>query len=399
MLTHPSNFPVVHHRASAMPLDFGLCPVCEQHTLRSSTATRCGECYRHRRGMPSRARPQKHCAKCGAAITKTSTICITCWYNRGQQTDTVPAPGPREPLTTFDDAWAKWGELIGRSKEHYKGPPPSHQVDDITRVCIVPDIHAPFHDEQMLASLIAREADRTDLAVLVGDVADCYSVSRYSKNPFSKVSFEYEWASVSAVVQLLAENFPRIIWVAGNHDKRVSRQIAQHLPSQDWVDVVKAMSGGHLDPMHGLIKRYPNISMARHYVPNTDMSIDWLTVVGKDCVVGHPEKCSRTSGAALRAYEEFIHEQSQHLGIDYHNIRLLCMGHTHQLSWLPWRSGSVLVETGTLAKSQEYQVSPRIGGRPQRRGYCTFTQYSGRTDLNSLNIHWFDVEDDAPWQT
>ena len=40
----------------------------------------------------------------------------------------------------------------------------------------------------------------------------------------------------------------------------------------------------------------------------------------------------------------------------------------------------------------------KIGGRPQRRGYVTFEQVDGRTDLNSVTLHWFDVEDGAPWQ-
>lgn len=382
-----------------MPQSFGRCPVCDEHDIKSPLATRCGACYRARRGMPSNARPKPKCEKCGAPASYRSKRCIDCYLSRGSKKPTVPPVlvGPREPLTTFDEAWAKWGALIGRSKEHYAGPPPSHQVGDKKRVCIIPDIHAPFHSEEMLAALIAREADRTDLAVLVGDVADLYSTSRYDK-PNTKVTFEYEWASVSAVVQALSEAFPKIIWVAGNHDKRVSRQIGQHLPSADWVAAVKAMSGGRLDPMHGLIRRYDNITLANHRIPDTDHTIDWFTVVGEDCIVSHPEKFSRTPGAMLRFWEEFLHEQSMHLGVDYQKIRLLCCGHTHQLSWFPWRAGSLMVEVGTLAKSQEYQISPKIGGRPQRRGYCTFTQYDNQTDLNSVRLHWFDVERDGPWQ-
>jgi hypothetical protein len=43
-------------------------------------------------------------------------------------------------------------------------------------------------------------------------------------------------------------------------------------------------------------------------------------------------------------------------------------------------------------------TSARIGGRPQRRGYVTFEQVKGVTDLNSVKIHWLDVED-GPWNS
>jgi hypothetical protein len=104
--------------------------------------------------------------------------------------------------------------------------------------------------------------------------------------------------------------------------------------------------------------------------------------------LGHPEKYSRVPGAALRFVEEWIADNEHALGLS--RYRLLVLGHTHAYSQFLWRGGQMLIECGCLAQQQGYMLKPKIGGRPQRRGYVTFEQTNGVTDLNSVRFYSFD---------
>ena len=374
-----------------------ICPVCKERPLSVATATRCIRCYYTRRGVPSRALPNAPCIDCGGPCSKRATRCFKCsrLYQRSEakaERDEADAH-LRQPLRTYDEAWARWQECIHQARDRYRGAAKARTPDGRTRVLVVPDLHVPFHEPEMLAAMLARESKRTDLAVLIGDVGDCYSLSRFSKH--ERVPYADEWAAVTLILETFSELLPAVRIIVGNHDARLRKALAAQL-TPDMVDAITAMTpSGTLCPITALARRFENVSVASHPVPGTTHAIDWLTVVG-DAVLAHPEKYSRTPGAALRVFEEWLADNSDALGLDA--IRLLVMGHTHTLAVLPWRASSMLVECGCLCKTAGYMTQAKIGGRPQRRGYVTFEQVDGRTDLNSVKLHWFDVEDGAPWQ-
>ena len=65
----------------------------------------------------------------------------------------------------------------------------------------------------------------------------------------------------------------------------------------------------------------------------------------------------------------------------------------------PWGADKLLLETGCLCLTQGYMTSARVGGRPQRRGYCYLSQDlrdgAWVTDLNSVDWHWYDVDEET----
>jgi len=253
------------------------------------------------------------------------------------------------------------------------------------KILVIPDVHAPFHEPEMLAHLLEHEQD-VDRVVCIGDLSDAYALSRFVK--YAYMPFRDEWASVTLVLEQIASRFPRVDLLIGNHDARLEKALRTHLTT-DMVEAVQFMTGGSLCPLTALAKRYPNVHVANHKTPGGH-EIDWFVTVG-DAWFGHPEKFSKVPGSALRAVEEWLADNEVTLGLD--RYRLIVMGHTHQLAILPWRSGQLLVECGCLCKQQGYMTSPRIGGRPQRRGYVTFCQEGGVTDLNTVRLHWFDVDE------
>lgn len=303
--------------------------------------------------------------------------------NAGKPPPLPPPSSLREPLTSFEEAWAQWRQAIGMAKDRYVQPKAAFTKNEHQKILVVPDLHAPFHEPEMFAEMLRAEKD-ADHCICIGDIGDAYALSRFVK--YEHMPYRDEWAAVTLVMQELSTRFPKVTIILGNHDVRLERQIRERL-TEDMVDAIKFITGGVLCPITALAKRYPNITIANHETP-AGHTIDWFATVG-DAWLGHPEKYSRVPGAALRFTEEWIADNEKALGLD--RYRLIVMGHTHAASIIPWRADTLLVECGCLCKQQGYMTSARIGGRPQRRGYVTFTQDDGVTDLNSVRFRWLDV--------
>jgi hypothetical protein len=350
------------------------------HQVTKPGVLKCRACWRAR-GEDVPADEKVLLGKCGHQITrKGATTCRACY---DEFRASVKVPELREPVTSFDDAWQRWQRAVGMAKDRYKGPKAKRK--GITqKILVVPDVHAPFHEEGMFAEMLQREAD-ADKVICIGDLSDSYALSTFTH--YRRVSFAEEWASVTLVMQALSEAFPEVEMVIGNHDARLEKRLRERL-SEDMVDAVRYLSGGILCPITALARRFPNVTVANHRVPGGD-SVDWFTTCG-DAWLGHPEKYSRVPGAALRFVEEWISDNEHTLGLQ--RYKLLVLGHTHAYSQFLWRSGQMLIECGCLAQQQGYMLKPKIGGRPQRRGYVTFNQTDGITDLNSVRFVWMDAE-------
>lgn len=359
------------------------CIECGKILSANPYAKRCMNCYQTRRGIPSQARPKPRCKICGKITSKNATQCMECWHARGSN---KPAAKPvyREPLTSYEEARKVWDREIGRKKEKLKAPPKKPKGKRET-ILVLPDLHVPFHDTSLLADVIARFSGKVSRVIAIGDISDSYSFSTYLK--YERVSFAEEWGQVTAVMATLSEAFPSIEIIVGNHDARLEKRLRTNL-SPDMIDAVQYMTGGTLCPLTALTKQFDNVSIARHEVPNSKHTVDWFTTIG-DAWLGHPEKFSKTPGSALRSVEDWLLDNEVTLGLD--RYRLIVLGHTHQLACLPWRA-SMLVECGCLCQVHGYQTSPRIGGRPQKRGMIWFDQVDGVTDLNSVRMHWYDAE-------
>ena len=108
----------------------------------------------------------------------------------------------REPLTSFEEAWALWQQTIGMAKNRYRGPAKPVPKKDRQRILVIPDLHVPFEEPEMVAAMIAKEVERTDVAIQIGDISDSYSLSRFAK--YEPVSFAHEWAKVTLMMQTLS---------------------------------------------------------------------------------------------------------------------------------------------------------------------------------------------------
>lgn len=308
--------------------------------------------------------------------------------SRGFQSGVIRTPSekakPEQRIHDYESAWEAWKTFIGQTKERYRGPK-RKESGERKKIVIVSDLHVPFHEPEMVADVIARDSD-ADLLIINGDLQDFYSISRFTK--YETVPIERELAEVQMVLERLSEAFPRVLIVEGNHDRpRFEKQLRTHLATEpDVIKVIEYLTGGNLSPIRLMASKLPNVKMAEHRVgPH---SIGWFAQEG-DLLVCHAEKFSITPGAALRKIDEWFEDMRDHLGLD--DWRVCIQAHTHQLGFFPWKSDRVLLEGGCLCKQHGYQLQPRIGGRPQRRGYVTLEQIDGVTDINSIRLPWLDV--------
>ena len=163
------------------------CQVCQSikrnpvNMVRNLDARSCLQCYRERIGISSVARPQSTCV-CGQPKSHTAKVCMHCYKKRGTTPEMKEAIKKlvRQPLTSFEEAWALWQQTIGMAKNRYRGPAKSVSKKDRQRILVIPDLHVPFEEPEMVAAMIAREAEQTDVAIQIGDISDSYSLSRFA---------------------------------------------------------------------------------------------------------------------------------------------------------------------------------------------------------------------------
>lgn len=295
---------------------------------------------------------------------------------------------PIQPSTslpiTADEAWTMLDGWIGR-KRTPKPKPRKWQATNTQRLVVAGDFHAPFFDADVVSSLIADEGPRTDTLIISGDLMDNFGISRFLK--YELVPIEQEIAATDALLSQLAAAFPDVLIVAGNHDgPRLEKQI-RSLLTPEMMHCIELLTGGNLSIVKLLAKRHSNVRFAPQQ--SGAHALDWMTQIG-DLVVTHAEKFSRVPGSALRQIDEGLTDFDHVYNL--HPWRVLIQAHTHQGMVMPWKADRLLVEGGCCCSSHGYQLTARMGGRPQRQGYVSLVQQDGKTDFNSVKFHWLNAE-------
>ncbi len=124
--------------------------------------------------------------------------------------------------------------LRGRFQRANIGSPAKHigvsHLSEIERVLVCPDAHIPFHDERAWGTFLVAAYDwKPDTIVFLGDLADCYEVSDYTKSPTRKHNFASEMQAVNDELDRVARA-KRTVVLLGNHEDRLDRLIAKRAP-------------------------------------------------------------------------------------------------------------------------------------------------------------------------
>ncbi len=105
------------------------------------------------------------------------------------------------------------------------------------------DTHIPFEDKAAVEATLKFLKDyKNDIegVVLIGDIVDCYSVSRYDKDPRRLLTLQDELNQGKAFLKRLRKIYPDgpIWYVEGNHEERLYKYAIRKAPALATLDVV-----------------------------------------------------------------------------------------------------------------------------------------------------------------
>lgn len=166
---------------------------------------------------------------------------------------------------------AEWEEVVPPALEELPGWEPV-AFNGPLRVLILSDVHLPYHSQTALKLAIQYGLDhRATMVLLNGDIVDCFSLSRWEKDP-GKRDFPGEVRTGRQFLTGLRKTFPRakLCWKAGNHEERFVSFLRMKAPELlglpefewgsvfglkdlgvQWVDGKRPIRLGKLNVIHG----------------------------------------------------------------------------------------------------------------------------------------------------
>jgi predicted phosphodiesterase len=104
--------------------------------------------------------------------------------------------------------------------------------DRLRPVLVVPDVHAPYHNEDAWQLMLdVARALKPETVVCIGDLWDCYALSSHSKDPERVTQLKHELQIVRAKRQELDDlNAQSYIFCEGNHENRLKRYLRDKAP-------------------------------------------------------------------------------------------------------------------------------------------------------------------------
>lgn len=297
--------------------------------------------------------------------------------------DVQPGYTPSE----FDMAMETLEDYIGWQNYEPKDPPECEIKDEWERILVINDLHVPYHDKDKLRWVVEHHKGKVDLCVVAGDVADLYSFSRYPKRSQHYTAVE-EMISCAETLVLLAESFPRVVLLSGNHDERMRKHLISHGVEGDVLQAMLYLNENFCNPLAAVIQKHglTNMEMAP-VITNAYAEWNWIWQHG-DLILGHPEKFSKIPNRVVGDFIDYLMRYRTILKLN--DFRVVGAGHTHQAGKTWNNFGVVGFEMGCLSETPEYAADPKLGGaRPAIKGYTMFYQdrATGRTDINASNFY------------
>src|SRR5271165_212161 len=102
----------------------------------------------------------------------------------------------------------------------------------LEKILLIPDCHFPYEDKDAFALMLkVGKIFKPEHVIILGDFADCYTVSSHSKDPNRSLKLKEEIeATKEALDQVKALGAKNNIFVAGNHEDRLERYLRDKAP-------------------------------------------------------------------------------------------------------------------------------------------------------------------------
>ncbi len=223
------------------------------------------------------------------------------------------------------------------------------------------DVHVPEHDRKAFNLLLAviRKVE-PDIVTCLGDMLDCYTISRFEKDPARKFRLSHEIAQARTMLEEVVQASPtsKFIFHGGNHEDRLRKYVWRRCPDLECLPELSWPVLLHLDPTGWTYLPYETpfkIGPLWHH---------------------HGDVIRQKSGYTARALMEKVGGNA------------IC-GHTHRLSHIhrtTWSDHHQAWENGCLCKLKANYMT----GTPDwQQGFCivTYAQGGQRFKVEQLHIH------------
>lgn len=279
-------------------------------------------------------------------------------------------------------------ETLERLKTKLSGI--KHNALGEEKVLIISDLHIPFHREQMIVDIILKHRHEISTIIFAGDIIDCESVSKFSKEIRRPLSYEMATAYkfFHRIDKLTPEVKKILIW--GNHEYRFVKYLADNhneLNEFHSDNILENIVNGfvHHDRLNRKKTIFPPLSS------NFKVVNKWY-VQYNDLLVAHPKNYSKIHlRTAINTVEHFLKRGFR--------FNALFIGHTHK--WGDTVHFSVWCgELGCTCMDMEYADVGNTNYTPQQYGYAIIAFNNGVTDINESRLFRVLVkeEGDDGWQ-
>ena len=94
------------------------------------------------------------------------------------------------------------------------------------KVLFISDIHAPFQDDKAVDLMLKfSKYFKPEVIFIMGDLLDCYAISRFTKDPNGALKFQEELDKAQDIIRKIREanKKAKIYYLKGNHEYRIQK--------------------------------------------------------------------------------------------------------------------------------------------------------------------------------
>ena len=263
---------------------------------------------------------------------------------------------------------------------------PDRKINGLNKdkVLVIGDTHEPFGNPKLLRYLSENHNDAHKV-VVIGDVGDFYSKSRFRKRKY--ISFEDECKSVFQLLQFLYIYWDKVEIILGNHDNRATKTISDILNANGATDLLFLTE---TDLIGRMASYFPTIEIKSMPLDGTDEKLIHIYQDG-EVIYCHFEISRAQKSATMQRISEYLHKWKSTLGLkDY---KVIIQGHNHtghkeSMGDELWIMNPCAADI--YAEGFGYIFTPKPMGNPPVVGYTLLYYTNGKVDFNKTNYYVFN---------
>ena len=225
---------------------------------------------------------------------------------------------------------------------------------------IISDLHVPFHDPQAMGVMMKMlRYYKPKNVVMNGDMLDCVSLSRFSKEPQEPEAFKAQLVELCGYINQI-QRISKVTYIEGNHEARMGKYINDNAPELSGLLSMESLLARYLKKKITYIRTTPGESM-----------ITWGA--NDDILIGHFQKASKHTCYTVKLLVERF-------------MTNVVQAHTHRLGQYAIRGYGYTYrgfEGGCLCDlNPSYTMCPNW-----QQGFLVYSEAAGMWNMESVSIH------------